>query len=84
MWVIRDVLTLAVVFLVLLFGVVMHVIVWIIEKISGSRPTKLISGYVRGGMKLAWLMTGAKATVIGTENIPTAFLCSCLKERRFL
>ena len=71
MWVIRDVLTLAVVFLVLLFGVVMHVIVWIIEKISGSRPTKLISGYVRGGMKLAWLMTGAKATVIGTENIPT-------------
>jgi 1-acyl-sn-glycerol-3-phosphate acyltransferase len=71
MWVIRLVLTVIVLVLLLLIGLVMHVITWIVGRFDQAACLRMRSGYMRLALKLLWVFGGGKATVIGTENIPT-------------
>ena len=71
MWVIRLVLTVIVLVLLLLIGLVMHVITWIVGRFDQAACLRMRSGYMRLALKLLWFFGGGKATVIGTENIPT-------------
>ena len=70
MWVIRSALVAVTIALVLLIGIIVHVISWAVGKKDPQKALRLSSGYVRLGLKTAWLATGSKATVIGAENIP--------------
>lgn len=71
MWVIRLVLTVIVLVLLLLIGLVMHVITWIVGRFDQAACLRMRSSYMRLALKLLWVFGGGKATVIGTENIPT-------------
>ena len=70
MWVIRLVLTAAVLILALLIGVLVHAVTWIIGKFDENACLRLRSTYVRLGLGAVWMVGGGKATVIGRENIP--------------
>ena len=71
MWVIRLVLTVVVLVLLLLIGLVMHVITWIAGRFDRALCQRMRSGYMRLALKILWFFGGGRATVIGTENIPT-------------
>lgn len=71
MWVIRLAVTGLVLGLTLLIGVLVHAVTWILSRGDAQAALKMRSAYVRLAMKAIWLSTGARATVIGTENIPT-------------
>lgn len=70
MWVIRLAVTGLVLGLALLIGVLVHVVTWFVQRKDPGAALKMRSGYVRFALKAVWLATGAKAEVIGTENIP--------------
>lgn len=71
MWVIRLALTAVALVLVLLFGVLVHAFTWLVGRFDPAASLRMRYGYVRAGLSLVWLVGGGKATVTGTENIPT-------------
>lgn len=71
MWVIRLGLTGIVMGLILVFGLLVHAVTWVIGKFSPETAFRLRTGYVRKALSIVWFVGGGKATVIGTENIPT-------------
>ena len=71
MWVIRLALTALVLGLVLVFGLVVHVLTWVVGRFDSGLALRMRYGYVHQGLKLVWLVGGGRATVIGLENIPT-------------
>ena len=70
MWVIRLALTGLTMGLALLIGMLMHVVSLIVEKKDPAAAQRMRYGYVRNALKAVWLATGARAEVIGLENIP--------------
>lgn len=70
MWVMRLLVTGLVLGLALLIGVLVHVFTWFVKKKDAQAALRMRSGYVRLALKAVWLSTGARATVLGEENIP--------------
>lgn len=71
MWIFHTVLTAAAIVIVLLVGMAAHLIMLVIRLFDPEAALRFINGYIRGGLKVLWFVTGAKATIIGRENIPT-------------
>lgn len=71
MWVIRLALTAIILAAVLLIGILVHAVTWIVGRFDPAAALRMRSGYIRLGMKAVWFVGGGKATIIGTENIPT-------------
>ena len=71
MWVIRLALTVIILAAVLLIGILVHAVTWIVGRFDPAAALRMRSGYIRLGLKAVWFVGGGKATIIGTENIPT-------------
>ena len=71
MWVLRALIALLFAALIILIDLPLHLITWLIEKVSPGSCTNFRHAYARFAMKGIWFLAGGKATVIGLENVPT-------------